>query len=608
MLFASLAAVALTATSSHRSSVLQAGVDEPQAGADASADVACPAVRERKSWRQLSDQEKTRYYSAIYKLQDAELLEPFIQIHELSYNLQYAHSSSSGFFPWHRKYLLEFETAIRSLGDEFACFTLPYWNYNEDGDLCLDDPNCTQVFDNSMAFNDMGGYGDASCASAPYAMEGEPDYIPLNHMGDFWSINCTNQLDPEHCAGPEMQALYGPLGCGAVATSGNSVPADHTLTQPMPVGVPGDECHSVIGYYPAAQGCITSGPFAGLMHRDANPRAEPAMREGANPRLSCLTRVVNGTFERHEVGLEMHLKSSLHKLRAEWMVNSSIMEPDWGAGAGFNNDFQNPTHGLVHLFTSGDAGGPAAPLDPLFWLYHAYIDKVWATWQDCWGYDDISYADANRTLSTTSDFTPSDPNEYVSNQYQANRYENEVAATSDLCDKPWFNMLPNSSTCWGGKVNPEGASLCWMMDGARRVYDRLEDSMPFDYPDVENRCKSDNVLDFPDGLCYRCVVDNYAWENEARGVYGGHTQWGNIQYAGCAWPLCSEVCGAPTILNRTKARPADVIPTWDGTRNRVSDYHDIHQLGYAYSADVVDELTVAKGFCPTPLKTMSNMA
>jgi len=573
---------------------------QAQAATDPSADVACPAVRERKSWRQLNDEEKTLFYSAILKARDIGLNEPFIKMHELSYNLQYAHGMSSGFLPWHRKYLLEFENAIRSMGDEYACFALPYWNYNEDGELCYHDANCTDVWKHSMAFHDTGGYGDPSCATSPYAAEDETGYIRQNSTGDLWNINCDDQLDPEHCAGKEMQALYGPQGCGGVATAGNSVPADKNYNIPEALGTPYDACHETPSFVPAQVGCITSGPFAGIMHRAPKPQAEPMMREGANPRLSCVSRSVNGNFSRFEDDPSEEM--SISELLVDWLVNTTIALPDFGADAGFNFQLQAYTHGRVHQYTGADNGGPAAPLDPIFWLYHSYIDKIWATWQDCHGYDDVSYADANRTLSTPDAFMPSDPNEYVSKQYQAARYEASVSA--DLCDLPWFNTLSNMSTCWGGKVNPD-KTLCTMMGDERRIDDRFETEMLFDYPDVENRCQPMNVLDLPNGLCYRCVVDNYAYENEARTVFAGHTQWGNNQYAACMWPLCAATCGAPSKSNRTVARPADVLPTWDRTRNRISDYHDIHQLDYKYSADVLDEVTTSLGVCSTPLKTMS---
>ena len=40
------------------------------------------------------------------------------------------------------------------------------------------------------------------------------------------------------------------------------------------------------------------------------------------------------------------------------------------------------THGLGHLFVGGDLAGGGAPNDPIFFLHHANIDRLWAMWQD----------------------------------------------------------------------------------------------------------------------------------------------------------------------------------------------------------------------------------
>lgn len=40
-------------------------------------------------------------------------------------------------------------------------------------------------------------------------------------------------------------------------------------------------------------------------------------------------------------------------------------------------------HGLGHLYISGDMGsGGAPPNDPMFFLHHANVDRLWAMWQD----------------------------------------------------------------------------------------------------------------------------------------------------------------------------------------------------------------------------------
>lgn len=38
-------------------------------------------------------------------------------------------------------------------------------------------------------------------------------------------------------------------------------------------------------------------------------------------------------------------------------------------------------HGFVHMWVGGNMGGGASPNDPVFFLHHAMIDRIWAKWQ-----------------------------------------------------------------------------------------------------------------------------------------------------------------------------------------------------------------------------------
>ncbi|KAI8869987.1 Di-copper centre-containing protein, partial [Ramicandelaber brevisporus] len=39
-------------------------------------------------------------------------------------------------------------------------------------------------------------------------------------------------------------------------------------------------------------------------------------------------------------------------------------------------------HGMIHVSIGGDMNTMASPNDPIFWLHHAFIDKMWADWID----------------------------------------------------------------------------------------------------------------------------------------------------------------------------------------------------------------------------------
>jgi tyrosinase len=40
-----------------------------------------------------------------------------------------------------------------------------------------------------------------------------------------------------------------------------------------------------------------------------------------------------------------------------------------------------PTHNAAHRFIGGHMGGAYSPNDPIFWLHHANVDRIWAQWQ-----------------------------------------------------------------------------------------------------------------------------------------------------------------------------------------------------------------------------------
>jgi tyrosinase len=63
-----------------------------------------------------------------------------------------------------------------------------------------------------------------------------------------------------------------------------------------------------------------------------------------------------------------------------WMntvMSSGVSPPDFGA---FSVALESP-HNRVHNVVGGTMRTSRSPADPLFWLHHAFIDKLWADWQ-----------------------------------------------------------------------------------------------------------------------------------------------------------------------------------------------------------------------------------
>ncbi|RHY83796.1 hypothetical protein DYB26_013057, partial [Aphanomyces astaci] len=80
------------------------------------------------SWDALTAAEKETFVSAIEIAMDRGLYQKFVLIHQEQMGNREAHGTCVFLF-WHRKYLLGFENMLRSLGDQYKCLTLPYWDY-----------------------------------------------------------------------------------------------------------------------------------------------------------------------------------------------------------------------------------------------------------------------------------------------------------------------------------------------------------------------------------------------------------------------------------------------------------------------------------------------
>ncbi|KAJ2852724.1 hypothetical protein IWW36_000081 [Coemansia brasiliensis] len=59
---------------------------------------------------------------------------------------------------------------------------------------------------------------------------------------------------------------------------------------------------------------------------------------------------------------------------------TSILQSS-GTYADFRSGLENTVHGLPHLTLGGDMNTMHSPLDPVFWLHHANVDRLFAQWQ-----------------------------------------------------------------------------------------------------------------------------------------------------------------------------------------------------------------------------------
>jgi len=227
----------------------------------------CAEFRTRNEWRSLSYCEQQNFINALVLIRTVNMTDG-----NNLYDLYITHHNDnspkiigkSEFLPWHRAYLMRMENDIRSMGGNFTCLTIPYWDWS------LDYSNESL----SPLYAAFGGLSEETCLVAPF---------------DNW-------------------------------------------------------------YDPVTETCVYrrhSGWIKGIWAASTYPMYTP------------------------QSGVQLAVT-----------VNSSYVFI-------FKFMVRNP-HKSVHNYVGGALGSMSklsSPADPLFWLHHANVDRIWAMWQDCWDYD-----------------------------------------------------------------------------------------------------------------------------------------------------------------------------------------------------------------------------
>lgn len=65
--------------------------------------------------------------------------------------------------------------------------------------------------------------------------------------------------------------------------------------------------------------------------------------------------------------------------------------------------FETPMHNLVHFNIGGDMPTPQSTNDPIFWIHHGFVDKIWADWQLMHRQISRNYGGVNRNGSIALD-------------------------------------------------------------------------------------------------------------------------------------------------------------------------------------------------------------
>ncbi|PJJ06529.1 tyrosinase [Streptomyces sp. 2333.5] len=152
----------------------------------------------------------------------------------------------------------------------------------------------------------------------------------------------------------------------------------------------------------SGDGRVTSGPFA--------------FGSGKWP---MNIRVDGRTFLRRSLGTgvrELPTRAEVDRVLAMSVYDAA----PWNSSSdGFRNNIEGwrgpNLHNRVHVWVGGQMTTGASPNDPVFWLHHCFIDKLWADWQGMHpksGYlptgDTPDVVDLHDTMKPWNDVTPAD--------------------------------------------------------------------------------------------------------------------------------------------------------------------------------------------------------
>ncbi|QGV77392.1 tyrosinase MelC2 [Streptomyces ficellus] len=151
--------------------------------------------------------------------------------------------------------------------------------------------------------------------------------------------------------------------------------------------------------------------------RDGQVMDGPFARSGN--RFTVSVRVDGRDFLRRALGAGGRQLPTRAEVDAVLAMETYDMPPWNSASDGFRNHLEGwrgaNLHNRVHVWVGGQMGTGASPNDPVFWLHHAFIDKLWADWQarhpgspylPAGGTPNV--VDLNDTMRPWNDVTPAD--------------------------------------------------------------------------------------------------------------------------------------------------------------------------------------------------------
>ncbi|ETV95415.1 hypothetical protein H310_11290 [Aphanomyces invadans] len=127
--------------------------------------------RLRKPWSMLTATERARHIAAVGDAMSAGYHHRFVEMHTEPQSEREAHGCM--FIYWHRKFLLGYENMLRSLKPEYACLTLPYWDYATLSSSFVSG-SCQSMYSCATNLIDsLGGLADSNARRTWYRINGD---------------------------------------------------------------------------------------------------------------------------------------------------------------------------------------------------------------------------------------------------------------------------------------------------------------------------------------------------------------------------------------------------------------------------------------------------
>ena len=221
-------------------------------------------------------------------------------------------------------------------------------------------------------------------AQAVKLMMALPPSNPLSWTFQWYTHAVPTNTTKAAAAGLDLRAE--PVAAKTLATAMWNTCQGHFAASGEPYFCPGTGCMSAPSRRSSAR-CCTIRSFTlpywnytsagGLRRAEGIPHAErPAMGSAVPAEPQCDPPMPDSRSSRARG------RRAISALRRRWRKTSYLPV---GAVSGFNQTLDFGLHGNVHVFTGNSQGMgqvPWAANDPIFWMHHCNIDRIWASWNN----------------------------------------------------------------------------------------------------------------------------------------------------------------------------------------------------------------------------------